>query len=708
MTKRRPGAAGATPSPGTVAHASTGALARELENATALARSERFAEAAELCDRMLASKPGDARARFLRGLCRARLGQLDGAVADLRRVVRLDPGGYAAWSELGNALAARDLDEHRDEALACHARAIALAPNAAGVFYNGGVLLARLGRHAAALASYDRAVALRPAFAQAHNNRAAALAALGRHADAITACTRALAIDPDFVPALKNRATARSLVGQHEGAAEDAARALGLDGDLPYVRGIHMHARMHCCDWRDYDANVARIAADVGAGKRVIEPFALLGISSSPLDQLRCAQTWIRDHAPPIAKAEPPRPRRAHPRIRIAYLSANFHDHPLGYLMAALFERHDRSRFEVVAISLGRSDGSAMRARLERAFDRFVDATAQSDEQVAARIRELEIDILVDRNGFTSGARLGILARRPAPVQVNYLAYPGTTAAPYIDYVIADDVVIPRELHAAFTEKVVWLPDSYFVNDATRAAATDTPTRAQEGLPAEGFVFCCFNNPFKITPGVFDIWMRLLRKVEGSVLWLIEGNASARRNLQREASARGVAAKRLVFARRLPNPQHLARHRLAQLFLDTWPCNAHTTASDALWMGVPVVTCIGTTFAGRVAASLLHALGMPELVTHSPADYEALATHLATDAHALAQSARRLEERRAGSPLFDTDATRRAIEDAYAEMWARQQRGDPPAAFAVDRGGVATATSALAPGASCRCSLHSP
>jgi predicted O-linked N-acetylglucosamine transferase (SPINDLY family) len=453
---------------------------------------------------------------------------------------------------------------------------------------------------------------------------------------------------------------------------------------------------MHCCDWRDYAVNVARIIADVRAGKRAVEPFAMLGIPSSPDDQLRCAQTWIHDHAPPIAFANVVHAPRVHSRIRVAYMSANFRDHPLGYLMAALFERHDRARFEVIAISLGRSDGSAMRARLERAFDGFVDATGQSDEQVAARIRDMDVDILVDRNGFTSGARLGIFARRPAPIQVNYLAYPGTMGTPCIDYVIADDVVIPRDAHAAFTEKVVYLPDSYLVNDDTRAAASRTPTRTEAGLPENGFVFCCFNNSFKITPDFFDVWMRLLRQVDGSVLWLMEGNASVRRNLQREASARGVQPDRLVFAHRLPNAEHLARHRLARLFLDTLPCNAHTTASDALWMGVPVVTCMGTTFAGRVAASLLRAVGMPELVTHSLADYEALAMRLASDGDALARVANRLAERRAASTLFDTDATRRVIERAYAEMWARRQRGDPPASFEVDRRGIAALTSTIA------------
>jgi predicted O-linked N-acetylglucosamine transferase (SPINDLY family) len=696
VTKRHTGTARSALSPDAARRASRARSPKALADARLLATSGRFVEAVELCEGLLALHPGDTNALYLRGVCRGRLGQLGGAIADLRHVVRLNPDGYAAWNELGNALAAVEPNARAAEALACYQRAIALEPKSAETFYNRGVLLAALGRHAAALASYDRALALRPSFAQAHNNRAGALAALDRLDEAIAACTSALEIQPAFVAALKNRATARSILGQHEGAADDAQRALGLDADLPYVRGLLLHSRMHCCDWQDYTVNVARIVSDVRAGERAIEPFGMLGISSSPDDQLRCARTWIRDHAPPIEDFGAVRSAPAHSRIHVAYLSANFHDHPLGHLMAALFERHDRARFEVSAISLGRGDGSAMRARLERAFDRFADATGQTDEQVAARIRDMRIDILVDRNGFTSGARLGILARRPAPIQVNYLAYPGTTAAPYIDYVIADDVVIPRDTHAAFTEKIVYLPDSYLVNDATRAAASRTPTRTEAGLPENGFVFCCFNNSFKITPDLFDIWMRLLRQIDGGVLWLMEGNASMRRNLRREALVRGVQPDRLVFAQRLPNAEHLARHRLAQLFLDTLPCNAHTTASDALWMGVPVITCIGTTFAGRVGASLLRAVGMPELVTRSLGEYEALALHLASNADSLKGAADRLARQRSASTLFDTDATRRAIEVAYAEMWARQQRGEPPASFEVDRRGIAALTSTTA------------
>jgi len=302
---------------------------------------------------------------------------------------------------------------------------------------------------------------------------------------------------------------------------------------------------------------------------------------------------------------------------------------------------------------------------------------------VARGLRDLEIDIAVDLNGFTDHARTGIFALRPAPVQVNYLGYPATMGASYIDYIIADRIVIPHEQHDAYAEKVVYLPHCYQANDATRRIAERTPTRAEVGLPEGDFVFCSFNNSYKITPAVFDVWMRLLRSIGGSALWLLEGNPAVPSNLRREAESRGVAASRLVFAPKVPLAEHLARHRCADLFLDTQPWNAHTTGSDALWAGLPLLTCVGTTFAGRVAASLLHALGMDDLVASSLADYEALALQLARDPMRLAETKQKLARNRDTHPLFDTDRSRRAIESAYAEMCARYRRGEPPASFAV-------------------------
>ncbi|HEX3483611.1 MAG TPA: hypothetical protein VHT51_01035, partial [Micropepsaceae bacterium] len=372
-----------------------------------------------------------------------------------------------------------------------------------------------------------------------------------------------------------------------------------------------------------------------------------------------------------------------HDKIRIAYISTDFRAHAVAFLIVGCFEHHDKSRFETTAISLHPDDGSETRQRIVAAFDRFIDVQAMSDAAVAAKLRELEIDIAIDLNGYTGDARTGILGHRPAPVQVNYLGYPGTMGAPYMDYLIADPMVIPSQDRVHYSEKIVYLPHGYQANDRKRRIAERTPTRHEAGLPETGFVFACFNNTHKIGPEMFDIWMRLLRDVEGSVLWLFEDNAEAAHNVKRETVARGVSAERVIFAPRVMPPEHLARTRLADLFLDTLPYNAHTTASDALWMGLPIVTCPSTTFPSRVAASLLHAIGMPEMVTSSLAEYEALAGALARDPVRLAAIKAKLIRNRDTEPMFDTARFTRYLEAAYTGMWERHQAGLPPESFAI-------------------------
>lgn len=434
---------------------------------------------------------------------------------------------------------------------------------------------------------------------------------------------------------------------------------------------------MHLCDWRDWDADCAHLIASVGAGKPVTQPFIFLAASSSAAVQLQCAQTWTATHF----EATPPRWRGEqyrHERIRIAYLSADFRQHAASVLMAGMFESHDRSRFEVSAVSLGADDGSPMRKRMIGAFEHFIDAHALGDDAVADLIRSREIDIAVDLMGYTTTSRTGIFARRPAPVQAHYMGFAGSMGAPFLDYVIADRTVIPDTARAAYSEKVVTLPNSYFVNDSGRPIAERTFTRAELGLPERGFVFCCFNGSHQIAPDIFDRWMRILKQVNGSVLWLLADHPATIGNLMRETAARGVDPKRLVFARRIPPAEHLARHRAAGLFLDTLPYNAHTTACDALWAGLPVLTRIGETFAGRVAASVLGAIGLRELITETSADYERRAIALATDPVRLTAMRGRLAQNRLTMPLFDTRLFTRHMEAAFAAMHRRYQAGEPP------------------------------
>ncbi len=682
--------------------------------ANALKGLDRHAEALASYDRAVAIKPGYAEALNSRGNALSELKRHDEALASYDRALAINPGYVDALNNRGNAL--KNLKRHA-EALASYDRALAIRPDDAEALSNRGNVLNSLKRHDEALASYDRALAIKPDFVEALNNRCNALSGLNRHEEALASGERALALRPDYVEALNNRGNAlncfklheealasygRALainpgyvealnnrgdtlaqLRRHEEAAEDFDRLLGLETDYKYARGRRLHSRMHCCDWNSFDADAARAATDVQAGRHSTMPFGLLAVSRSPADQLHCARLWVRDRCPPSASSVWQGERYRHDRIRIAYLSADFHDHATAWLMAGLFELHDRERFETIALSFGPDSAGEMRTRLEAAFDRFIDIRPKSDREVAAMMRALEVDIAVDLNGFTADARTGIFALRPAPIQVNYLGYPGTMGADYIDYILADRWVISEADQQHYAEKIVYLPDTYQVNDRKRRIGERTPARAALGLPETGFVFCSFNNNYKITPFMFDIWMRLLHQVEGSVLWLLEGNAAVVRNLRREAEKRRVAPDRLVFAPRMKLEDHLARHRRADLFLDTLPYNAHTTASDALWAGLPLVTCLGSTFAGRVAASLLDAVGLPELIARSLEDYEALALALANDRTRLASLKSRLAQNRETFPLFDTDRFRRHIESAYATMWQRHQRGEPPAGFAV-------------------------
>ena len=412
-------------------------------------------------------------------------------------------------------------------------------------------------------------------------------------------------------------------------------------------------------------------------------PFALLAISSTAADQFDCAKQFAQSQPafPPIWRGEP----YTHDRIRVAYLSSDLREHAIAYLTVGMFEHHDRSRFETTAISFGPEQDSDFCRRVKASFEHFIDVHAQSDQDIADLIRQLEIDILVDLNGLSGNGRPSILARRPAPIQVNYLGYPGTTGTDH-DYIFADATVVPAEHFDFYSEKVAWLPGSFLANDRTRGIAQRVPSRDELNLPETGFVFCCFNQSYKIDPAVFDVWMRLLSAVDGSVLWLKDSDATALRNLCIEAERRGVAPERLIFAPSVANVEdHLARHRQGDLFLDTLHYNAHTTASDSLWTGVPVITCLGTTYAGRVAASLLRAVGLPELVTESLQEYEKSALMIARDPGLLASLKAKLAHNRETFPLFDTARFTRDVEVAYTKMWQRSQRGEPAAHFAAEQ-----------------------
>ena len=447
--------------------------------------------------------------------------------------------------------------------------------------------------------------------------------------DALASCDRAIARKPDDADGHVNRGFVLERLERLEDALASYKKAIALKPEYEFLSGALVFAKMQICEFTNAEHEFARLSERILRGEKASRPFPILAISGSLQVQKKAAEIWIRSRHPTSAAlpAIPKRPARG--KIRIGYFSADYCNHVVMHLMAELFERHDRSKFELIAFSFGPESNDEMRRRVATSFDEFIDVRNKSDKDVALLCRNLEVDIAVDLMGFTANGRPGIFALRAAPIQVNYLGYSGTMGADYIDYIIADPILIPEESKQYYCEKIVYLPNSYQVN-SRRSISEKTFTRAELGLPPMGFVFCCFNSNYKITARVLDCWIRILKKVEGSVLWLFESDAKAASNLRQEVLTRGVNPERLIFAKRLPLlGEHLARYRSADLFLDTLPYNAHATASDALWAGLPVLTCLGETFAGRVAASLLNAIDLPELVTTTPEAYEAFAIELA-------------------------------------------------------------------------------
>ncbi|HXJ50554.1 MAG TPA: tetratricopeptide repeat protein [Burkholderiales bacterium] len=598
------------------------------------------------------------------------------------RAVALDPANADGWLNLAFCHKRAGAPV---EALACCERSIAARPQHPDGWSSRGAALLELQRPEEALESCDRAIALQAAHAEAWSNRGLALNTLQRFDEAVESHRHATGLDPRSAQAWTNLAVTLGDLGRHDESLTCYEKAIAL-GSPPFALGDWLRTKMQVCDWAGFDAACDRTLAAVDAGERAASPFALLAIPSSPAQQRRCAETYIAELFP--ARASPaPRPSPAARRIRLGYFSRDFRNNALSYLLAGLFEQHHRSRFELFAFSFGPQVIDAMRTRVEAAFEHFLDVSEKTDDQIAQLARNLELDIAVDLKGLSGYARTGIFARRTAPVQVNYMGYPGTMGAPYIDYLIADRVVVPEGELGQYSECVVWLPHTYWASDSKRPIAQRTPSRAEAGLPENAFVFCCFNNPAKITPDALDVWMRLLAAVEGSVLWLLDHNAAATRNLRAEAQARGIAPTRLVFAPQLEPSAHLARHRVADLVLDTFYYNAHTTAADALWAGLPVLTCPGEAFASRVGASLLHALGLPELIAASRGDYERLALSLATEPERLAAIRRKLNENIPTHPLFDTALFARHMEAAYATMHERSLQGLPPQRFTVPDAG---------------------
>lgn len=635
----------------------------------------RFDLALQDFNRVIAVNDGFAQAHFSRGLILQNEQRLTEALGSFDRAINAKADYAEAHANRGFVLY---LLGRYGDAITSYDHAIAMGAVHAPVHLHRGNALKSLNQLQAALECYDKAIATQPDYAEALSNRGVVLLGLDRIDAALDSYARAIAIRPDYAEAYVNRAAVLRLIRHYEDAIADYRVAAALAPEIKFLPGAEFEAQMQICDWRDFDSNVAKMTAAVGAGEPRCHPFAFLTISDCPKLQRQAAETWVRETCPandvlgPIAKRVP------QDRIRVGYFSNDFREHPTSRLIAELIETHDRRRFEVIAFSFGPNTRDEPRKRLERAFDRFLDVRELSNSDIASLARSLNVDIAVDLCGYIHGSRPQIFSLRAAPTQVNYLGYPGTMGAEYIDYIVADDIVMPAGMEDHFVEKIIYLPGSYQVNDTQRSIANRVLERAELGLPPESFVFCCFNNNYKIVPSTFECWFRILKRVPASVLWLLQDNPTAADKLRQNAVTAGLPAERLIFAKRASLPEHLSRHRQADLFLDTLPYNAHTTASDALWAGLPVLTLTGEAFAARVAASLLAAVGLPELIASTRQEYEDLAVELGSNPRRVAEIKGKLARNRLKVPLFDPRLFARRIETAYELIHARYVQDLPP------------------------------
>jgi predicted O-linked N-acetylglucosamine transferase (SPINDLY family) len=630
-------------------------------------------EALARWDKAVRADPGFADAWVNRGTLLKALNRPNDAVASYDRALAIEPN--FAEAHYNRALALSQL-RHFEAALESSDRAIAVAPGFAEAHFSRGTILADIKRDGEALTSFRRAIALKPDHAEAYYNIGTSLLGLARAQEATEAFDRTIALNPDHVDAHRNRSIALQELNRFEEAIQSEEAAMTLRPDADFSAGALLQLRLTVCDWEGLESTVAGIAGRVAKGEKICPPFVSLLALSDPALQQRAAEIYTAAKYTADDRLEPIAPRAPGDKIRIGYFSADFRDHPVSQLTIGLLENHDRSRFHIVGFAFGPDTGDPMAARIASACDEFIDIRTMSDQAAAQLARDKGIDVAVDLGGHTKLARTGIFALRAAPVQVGYIGYLGTMGADYIDYILADRVMIPEGARRYYTEKIAYLPS--FQANAARTVSPDPVSRTNAGLPEDGFVFCCFNNNFKILPDVFQAWTRILNAVPGSVLWLYIAGAAAERNVLASAQAARLGPNRIVFARRMPLPDYLARLRLADLFLDTAPYNAGTTASDALWVGLPVLTRLGETFAGRMAASLLTAVGLPEMIAVSAMQYEAMAIDLAGNAGRLSDIRSKLTGNRATTRLFDTQQFAQTIEAAYTAMIERHRAGLPP------------------------------
>ena len=604
------------------------------------------------------------------------LGRPNEALVSYERAIGLNPAYDESLYTRGNVL--RDLGRY-ELALESYEKAISIKGNFAAAYNNSGLVLQKINRTEDAVANFDKAISIEPDYADAYNNRGISLKELGRLADAMASYISAISIKPNFAEALFNLGDVCHTLNRFDDAVSNYNKALAIKPDLDFLFGLKMHAQAQICDWSELQEQLHLLESLIDDGVKIAQPFHVIGLIDEPKIQFKSAKLYVDAKFPPSQKFESNKKYTSNDKICIGYYSADFRDHPVAHLSAELFEMHDKNKFELIGFYFGPADSSDVHKRVASSFDKFIDVSNKSDREVAEISRFVGVDIAIDLGGFTKNSRSGIFAERCAPIQVNYLGYLGTMAADFMDYICADKTLIPEESQQFYTEKILYLPNSYQANDSKRKISDKIFTKEELGLPANGFIYCCFNNNFKILPTTFDCWMRILKAVSGSVLWLLEDNPMAAINLRKEAEIRGVDASRIVFAKRMKMEDHLARHRVADLFIDTLPCNAGTTASDALWAGLPILTLLGKSFAGRIAASLLNGMNMPELIARNQEEYEFKAVEFANNPSLLFDLKEKIIRNRYESSLYNTKLLTTHLEAGYKEMHRRYVAGEVPA-----------------------------
>jgi predicted O-linked N-acetylglucosamine transferase (SPINDLY family) len=614
------------------------------------------------------------------GISLHQLKRYDEALSHYDQAIKLKPDYAAAYSNKGNTL--KELVRY-DEALSHYDQAIKLKPDYVEAYNNKGNTLQNLKRHDESISYYDHAIKLKPDYVEAYLNKGNTLQDLKRYDEALSYYDHAIKLKPDFAQAYHNKGKTLQDLKRYDEALSYYDHAIKLKPDYQYLLGKLLHVKMLMCNWKNFKTYVTSLSLQINENKKSSPCFPVLALIDSSSIQRKSSEILVNDNYPFNSSLGPIFKSGHRDKIKIGYYSSDFNEHPVAYLLAELLELHDKNQFELFGFYFGPTDSSAIHKRVSSSFNQFIDVGLKTDKDIALMSREMGIDIAINLNGFTALARPNIFSFRAAPIQVNYLGYPSTIGAEYMDYIIADRIIIPTESQKYYSEKVVYLPNSYQVNDRKNDIANNIFnknmfTKKELNLPEKGFVFCCFNNSYKITPSTFDGWMRILKAVKGSVLWLLEDSPVATLNLLKEAEARGLNPDRLVFAKRMNLTEHLARHKVADLFLDTLPYNAHTTASDALWAGLPVLTCKGESFASRVAASLLNAIELPELITTTQEQYETTAIDLANNPEKLKAIKHKLESNRSTTALFDTPLYNKHIQAAYRQMYERYQADLPP------------------------------